>query len=232
MDRAWPLLAFSFLFLPGSRASPNLYVATGSTVYLTADNGTQLNFHELEWSMKTFRMAKLRNSTQLHYYGRQVEIFLNGTLRLDNVSKNDTGEITAKLFDTNGKNILQITYNLNVLDPVSQPVVEYMKASNGQSEFHCLVKSGDDPLYSWSFDVKPLDSTVFFHIIENHKLRLSCYSGRVTCTVSNYVSRRYSEPLPFTCAAVRFRQKNIPNQENQDEADVTYSELKIIKQQK
>ncbi|XP_069051663.1 T-cell surface antigen CD2-like [Lepisosteus oculatus] len=270
MDRAWPLLAFSFLFLPGSRASPNLYVATGSTVYLTADNGTQLNFHEFDWYMKTFRVAKLRNST-VHYYWRQGEIFLNGTLRLDNVSKNDTGEITAKLFDTNGKNILQITYNLNVLDPVSQPVVEYMKASNGQSEFHCLVKSGDDPLYSWSFDVKPLDSTVFFHIIENHKLRLSCYSGRVTCTVSNYVSRRYSEPLPFTCAdeesmqvtglgwcigigimffvcssvvmfllysrkqktpTVRFRQKNIPNQENQDEADVTYSELKIIKQQK
>ncbi|XP_069051660.1 T-cell surface antigen CD2-like [Lepisosteus oculatus] len=146
--------------------------------------------------MKTFRVAKLRNST-VHYYGRQGEIFLNGTLRLDNVSKNDTGEITAKLFDENGKHILQIKYHLIVTDPVSQPIIEYT-CSQGQSEFHCSVES-DNPLYSWSFNNKPLLGVGIFHNVENHKLSLRNSSGRVTCTVSNNVTQNKSETLDFSC---------------------------------
>ncbi|KAL4631357.1 T-cell surface antigen CD2-like [Arapaima gigas] len=164
-----------------------VYAATGSTVYLHAPLTNSAN--DFLWK---------KGDTEISTFPHlgHVSLMPNGTLRLENALRNDTGTYTTEVFTRAGKLMFIKHYHLYILDPVSVPVVQYECCSHGFSQFKCFVDKGDDVVYQWSFHSVPATGQNTF---SNNIPIWQHGSGTVTCTAKNHVSAQQSPLFNFTC---------------------------------
>ncbi|XP_058852594.1 T-cell surface antigen CD2-like [Acipenser ruthenus] len=101
---AVPLIAY----VTAENISVPVYGALGDSVYLHF-NTTLNSSVEVQWKQgdKPIGMFKNNRMAFNNPYINRTEIFANGTLRLDRTQKNDSGDYSVDVFNTNGTSIFK-----------------------------------------------------------------------------------------------------------------------------
>ncbi|XP_014887024.1 uncharacterized protein LOC106946869 isoform X2 [Poecilia latipinna] len=125
----------------------------------------------------------------------------NGSVRINDLTRTDSGEYELEMFDGNGKNIGWRTLQLFVKAPVSSVQLSHDCLSQGQMKVSC-VSQGDSPQYSWTLDGHTLtDSELFSRNTETNIIVLrQNISGHLVCSVRNQVSNSSKEMNLAGCA--------------------------------
>ncbi|XP_039631789.1 uncharacterized protein si:ch211-132g1.4 isoform X6 [Polypterus senegalus] len=83
------------------------------------------NAFTFSWRKDQEYLAKFKNNNVFYYgaYDQRAQLFLNGTIKLENVSKNDSGLYMHEAHDKEGRLVNQERIHVEILDPVSKPLV-------------------------------------------------------------------------------------------------------------
>ncbi|CAB1325234.1 unnamed protein product [Coregonus sp. 'balchen'] len=170
------------------------YGALGGTVYLqlitnatgnvdlTFWKGTNVTKKEIV-KIKNDKLV-IRNSTikdRVHFFRN------NGTFRLNNTTRNDSGKYLLEIFH-DGKPISTSGLQLFIEAPVSSPQLSSDCLSHGEMRVSCS-SGGDGPQYSWTLDGQTLRDTEASPGDETNTITLKKgLSGNLTCTVRNNIS--------------------------------------------
>ncbi|XP_034764335.1 T-cell surface antigen CD2-like isoform X1 [Acipenser ruthenus] len=81
----------------------------GQSVVLAMESKNLTNFFDIVWKAGDDRIARLNNAIPSYYgdHHGKVEIFVNGTIRLNRAEQDDSGNYTVEVFDSNGKSIVR-----------------------------------------------------------------------------------------------------------------------------
>ncbi|XP_048885833.1 uncharacterized protein LOC125751222 isoform X1 [Brienomyrus brachyistius] len=188
MDIQAHLLSWAILSFLSGETSANLQCCkAGGTVYLHIQNRSQ-KLRDIRW--KHENNIKFENKST-----SSAEIFQNWTLKISNIQKNWTGDITASGYDSDGKHVLTETHHLVVL---GHPVVEFLTCTHGTSVFYCADDSGEDTLYTWTVRDEDLGKEKVFSNSSKH-ISVEVISGSVHCTVQKKSCSAQSKPVSFNC---------------------------------
>ncbi|XP_036826016.1 uncharacterized protein LOC110504834 isoform X4 [Oncorhynchus mykiss] len=170
------------------------YGALGGTVYLQLTNITgynELSFYKGPTGARTeilkMRMDKwLIKDTTIE---DRVHFFINnGTFRLNNPRRNDSGEYLLQEFNSVGKLSGIRGLQLFIEAPVSSPQLSSECLSHGEMKVSCS-SEGDGPQYSWTLDGQTLRDTETSPGEETNTITLKKdLSGDLTCTVRNNIN--------------------------------------------
>ncbi|CDQ80693.1 unnamed protein product [Oncorhynchus mykiss] len=188
------------------------YGALGGTVYLQlvtdATRYDALSFWKGSTGAKTgilkMRMDKwVIRDTPIK---DRVHFFINnGTFRLNNTRRNDSGEYLLEKHESDGRSsgirglqlFIEVTYPSSPTAPVSSPQLSSECQSHGEMRVSCS-SEGDGPQYSWTLNGQTLNDTDAppYNMTNTITLKKGL-SGDLTCTVRNNinsdtVSRRIS----------------------------------------
>uniref|UniRef100_W5MZ60 Ig-like domain-containing protein n=2 Tax=Lepisosteus oculatus TaxID=7918 RepID=W5MZ60_LEPOC len=174
----------------------------GEFVYLFLPDMPLTNIKDLEWKTKDLKVAKFQNGkSSLHdLYKNRTTLFSNGTLRLDQPIKNDSGTYTLDVYDE-GESVFKGYIWLDVQESVSQPIVNSSCQDEELVKLMCVVEKGDNVSYKWSVNGTPLenmltprnDGSGILAVLKNN-------SEEFTCTAENNVSSETSDPFKPSCA--------------------------------
>ncbi|XP_058852690.1 T-cell surface antigen CD2-like [Acipenser ruthenus] len=101
---AVPLIAY----VTAENISVPVYGALGHSVYLHFNMTLNSSVH-VKWKQGVSPIGAFKdNKTAFNNpYINRTEIFANGTLRLDRTQKNDSGDYSVEVFNTDGTNIFK-----------------------------------------------------------------------------------------------------------------------------
>ncbi|XP_052344139.1 uncharacterized protein LOC118363380 isoform X4 [Oncorhynchus keta] len=180
------------------------YGALGGTVYLQlvtdATRYDELSFWKGSTGAKTEILKMKKDKWVIKYtpIEDRVHFFINnGTLRLNNTRRNDSGEYLLEKYNSEGKLSGTRELQLFIKAPVSSPQLSSECLSHGEMRVSCS-SEGDGPQYSWTLDGQTLSNTDAPPDNKTNTITLKKgLSGNLTCTVRNYinsdtVSRRIS----------------------------------------
>nr|XP_046181176.1 T-cell surface antigen CD2 isoform X5 [Oncorhynchus gorbuscha] len=170
------------------------YGALGGTVYLQlTDNMTYHHYSFYKGStaakieiLKTKGTLVIRDTPikdRLHFF------INNGTFRLNNTRRNDSGEYLLEKYDSDGKSSETRELQLFIEAPVSSPQLSSECLSHGEMRVSCS-SEGDGPQYSWTLDGQTLNDTDASSDNKTNTITLKKgLSGDLTCTVRNNINR-------------------------------------------
>nr|XP_023654484.1 uncharacterized protein LOC111836992 [Paramormyrops kingsleyae] len=188
MDIQAHLLSWVILsFLSGETSANLKCCSTGGTVYLHIQN-TSRKPGDIRWKHENNNKFENKSTPS-------IEVFQNWTLKISNIHKNWSGDITAYGYDSDGRHLLTETHHLVVL---GHPVVEFLTCAHGTSEFYCADDNGDDTLYTWTVRDDVLGEEKVFSNSSKH-ISVEVLSGSVHCTVETKSCSAQSKPLSFYC---------------------------------
>ncbi|MGH0118670.1 UNVERIFIED_CONTAM: hypothetical protein FKN15_027753 [Acipenser sinensis] len=146
-----------------------VYGALGDSVYLHLNTTLNSSVH-VEWKQGDNRIGVFKNNRPgfKDPYINRTEIFANGTLRLDRTQKNDSGDYSVDVFNTDGTNIFKGSMQVYIQEAVSQPVVHSTCLSHGEVLLVCTVDKGDNALFNWSLDGVPLNPSLAYFSDEEY----------------------------------------------------------------
>ncbi|XP_038868261.1 uncharacterized protein LOC120062389 isoform X2 [Salvelinus namaycush] len=170
------------------------YGALGGTVYLQlvtdATRYGELSFHKGSTGARTdiFKSKKDKWVIRDIPIGDRVHFFINnGTFRLNNTRRNDSGEYLLETFSSNGR-MWTREIKLFIKAPVSSPQLSSECLSHGEMRVSCY-SEGDGPQYSWTLDGQTLRDTETSPDNETNTITLKKgLSGDLTCSVRNNIS--------------------------------------------
>ncbi|XP_055744966.1 T-cell surface antigen CD2-like isoform X2 [Salvelinus fontinalis] len=169
------------------------YGALGGTVYLqlvTDATRYELSFWKGSTGAKTeiLKMKKDKLVIRNPLIIDRVHFFINnGTLRINNIRRNDSGEYLLETFSSNGR-MWTREIQLFIKAPVSSPQLSSECLSHGEVRVSCY-SEGDGPQYSWTLDGQTLRDTETFPGDETNTITLKKgLSGDLTCTIRNNIS--------------------------------------------
>ncbi|XP_026074252.1 T-cell surface antigen CD2-like [Carassius auratus] len=114
------LINLIFMFSPGKFASSCIYTAVGDTVIIPFEGAKLLEDDELRWAHNE-RKVYFKKHSQV-----KINVFnvtQNGSVILENVQKNSSGEYKGIIYNTNGTLKKQTVQQLCVLEPLPEPTV-------------------------------------------------------------------------------------------------------------
>ncbi|XP_072573344.1 uncharacterized protein [Paramormyrops kingsleyae] len=188
MDNQAHLLSWVILSVLSGETSANLKCcSTGGTVYLHIQN-TSRKPGDIRWKHENNNKFENKSTPS-------IEVFQNWTLKISNIHKNWSGDITAYGYDSDGRHLLTETHHLVVL---GHPVVEFLTCAHGTSVFYCADDNGDDTLYTWTVRDDVLGEEKVFSNSSKH-ISVEVLSGSVHCTVEKKNCTVQSEPVSFNC---------------------------------
>ncbi|XP_064829648.1 T-cell surface antigen CD2-like [Oncorhynchus masou masou] len=170
------------------------YGALGGTVYLQlADTMAYIHYSfykcstgsqtEILKTKGTLSSISVSFITRLHFF------INNGTLRLNNTQRNDSGEYLLETYDSEGKSSGSRGLQLFIEAPVSSPQLSSECLSHGEMRVSCS-SEGDGPQYSWTLDGQTLNDTDAPPDNKTNTVTLKKgLSGNLTCTVRNNINR-------------------------------------------
>ncbi|XP_039871570.1 uncharacterized protein LOC120723856 [Simochromis diagramma] len=128
----------------------------------------------------------------------------NGTFRINNLSRTDSGDYTLETFDSDGKSSDMWTLQLIVQAPVSSVLLGSECLSQGEMRVSCSSEGGYRPQYSWTLDGRTLsDSELLSVNNDDNIITLKQHvSGRLVCLVRNNVSDVSKEERISTCGFI------------------------------
>ncbi|MGH0151624.1 UNVERIFIED_CONTAM: hypothetical protein FKN15_020485 [Acipenser sinensis] len=180
----------------------SVYGALGDSVHLHF-NTTLNSSAEVQWKRGVNRIGVIKNNRMAfnNPYINRAEIFANGTLRLNRTQKNDSGDYSVDVFNTDGTNIFKGSMQVYIQEAVSQPVVHSTCLSHGEVLLVCTVDKGDNASFNWSLDGVPLNPSLAYFSAEEHVLILKKHvSGNLVCIATNQVSTNQSDSVIPNCS--------------------------------
>ncbi|XP_041751307.1 uncharacterized protein LOC121580319 isoform X1 [Coregonus clupeaformis] len=194
------------------------YGALGGTVYLQLITNATGN-DELIFSKGTIvtkkEIFKMKND-KLVIRNRPIEDRVhfftnNGTFRLNNTRRNDSGKYLIDTFYTNGTFIWTSGLQLFIEAPVSSPQLSSDCLSSGEMRVSCS-SEGDGPQYSWTLDGQTLRDTETSPGDETNTITLKKgLSGNLTCTIRNNVSSVAVSKIISHCPGLTYANCTLTN---------------------
>ncbi|XP_047208874.1 hemicentin-1-like isoform X6 [Girardinichthys multiradiatus] len=186
----------------GRQDGAQCYGALGGAVDLMlVDNVSEIP--RFNWRKNSSIILRWRNSI---VYNTKESRFIffpsNGTVRISNLIRTDSGEYKLELNDKDGKVTGRRTLQLYVQAPVSSVQLVSECLSQGQMKVSCLSEERDSPQYSWTLDGHILtDSELLSKNYENNIIVLrQNISGHLICSVRSQVSYSFNQMNISTCA--------------------------------
>ncbi|XP_037833523.1 uncharacterized protein LOC108242398 isoform X3 [Kryptolebias marmoratus] len=162
--------------------------------------------HRFSWRKNDTIILQVKNNLIItnSFDIRYLFIPSNGTFRINNLSRTDSGEYKLEIFDSNGKKTGIRTLQLFVEAPVSSVQLVPQCLSQGQMKVSCSSEEGDSPQYSWTLDGHTLtDSELLSGNNETNIIVLrQNISGRLSCSVRNHVSNESKDTQISTCGFI------------------------------
>ncbi|XP_026048445.1 T-cell surface antigen CD2-like isoform X3 [Astatotilapia calliptera] len=188
----------------GRQDGAQCYGALGGTVDIQLmDNTSEISRYKvLNNSLKILdvRKNKIISNTIEHRY-----LFpSNGTFRINNLSRSDSGNYTLQTFDSDGRSSGERTLQLFIQAPVSSVLLVSKCLSQGEMRVSCFSEGGDSPQYSWTLDGRTLtDAELLSGDNETNIMTLKQHvSGTLVCSVRNNVSNVSKEKKISTCGFI------------------------------
>ncbi|XP_055744970.1 uncharacterized protein LOC129827800 isoform X2 [Salvelinus fontinalis] len=171
------------------------YGALGGTVYLQLVTDTtiydELSFYKGSTGAKTKILKTKKDKLVISDtpIRDRVHFFINnGTLRINNTRRNDSGEYLLETFNLSGVALRTRGLQLFIEAPVSSPQLSSECLSHGERRVSCS-SEGDGPQYSWTLDGQTLRDTETSPDNETNTITLKKgLSANLTCTVRNNIS--------------------------------------------
>ncbi|XP_023184908.1 T-cell surface antigen CD2-like isoform X3 [Xiphophorus maculatus] len=142
------------------------------------------------WKMNNSLILIWRNNSIALKKDNRIPFFpSNGSVRINDLRRNDSDEYKLEMFGGDGKSTGWKTLQLFVEAAVSSVQLVTECLSQGQMKVSC-VSQGDSPQYSWALDGHNLtDSELFSRDNETNIIVLrQNISGHLVCSVRNLVS--------------------------------------------
>ncbi|XP_035983344.1 contactin-1-like isoform X3 [Fundulus heteroclitus] len=183
-------------YCDGRQDGAQCYGALGGAVDLRLmDNVSEVP--RFNWKKDSSNIFTWRDNNMISSTKESRFLFFpsNGTVRINNLSRNDSGEYKLEIYDKNGLRLAQRTLQLFVQAPVSSVQLVSECVSQGKIKVSCLSEGGDSPQYDWTLDGHTLtDSELFSRNNETNIIFLrQNISGRLVCSVKNKVSDSFKE---------------------------------------
>ncbi|XP_050928238.1 uncharacterized protein LOC108899225 isoform X30 [Lates calcarifer] len=193
-------------YCDGRQDGAQCYGALGGTVVLQLMDSTSEIFR-YEWKKNkiiTILRGKKNNIVFNVIDDRSFFTPSDGTFRINNLSRTDSGEYTLQTYDSSGQRSEQRTLQLFIQAPVSSVLLVSECLSQGWTRVSCSSEGGDSPQYSWTLDGHTLTDAELLsgnHETNNIILKQDV-SGRLVCSVRNHISSVSREENISTCKGV------------------------------
>ncbi|XP_031606897.2 uncharacterized protein LOC116329098 isoform X2 [Oreochromis aureus] len=167
------------------------YGALGGTVDIQLmDSTSEIPGYQLLKNLSS--ILNVRNNTVIfNTIAHRSLVFLsNRTFRINNLSRNDSGNYTLQTFDSDGRSSGVRSLQLFIQAPVSSVLLVSECLSQGEMRVSCSSGGGDSPQYSWTLDGRTLTDAELLSVNnKTNNITLKQHvSGRLVCSVWNSVS--------------------------------------------
>nr|XP_054594977.1 uncharacterized protein LOC129162832 isoform X1 [Nothobranchius furzeri] len=192
-------------FCDGRQDGAQCVGALGGAVDIQlVDNAAEMP--RLEWKKNGSMIVQWRskNNTTIIRDNRVTFIPSTGTVRINNLIRDDSGQYKLQNFNSDGRSTANRTLLLSVEAGVSSVQLVSECWSQGQMQVSCSSEEGDSPQYSWTLDGHTLtDSELFSGNSQTNIIVLrQNISGRLVCSVRNRVSESSREKDISTCGFI------------------------------
>ncbi|KAL3972928.1 KRAB domain-containing zinc finger protein [Sarotherodon galilaeus] len=190
----------------------------GSVDIQLMDSTSELPRYQL--LKNSLKMLDVKNDQVNMIGNRSIFIASNGTFRLNNLSRTDSGNYSLKTYDSDGRSSGVQTLQLFIQAPVSSVLLVSECLSQGERRVSCSSEGGDSPQYSWTLDGRTLTDAELFSVnTKTNIITLKQHvSGHLVCSVRNNISNVSKEERISTC-------------DEEGDHEVTYANLGVMKQQ-
>ncbi|XP_026214029.1 contactin-4-like [Anabas testudineus] len=189
-------------YCDGRKNGAQCYGALGGTLVLQLMNDAT-EYHGFNWIKNHSNLLTWRSSNSVIILPDNRLFFTpsNGTLRMNNLKRNDGGEYILSIINKNGEQTAQRTLRLSIQAPVSSVLLDSECLSEGEMRVSCSSEGGDSPQYNWTLDGRTLtDAELLSGNTETNIITLKQHiSGHLVCSVRNKVSHVSSSKRLCTC---------------------------------
>ncbi|XP_055368432.1 uncharacterized protein LOC114863986 [Betta splendens] len=192
-------------YCDGRQNGTQCYGALGGTVDVQLmDRDSRIYRYWWKKDQRLILGGRMDQILSNHIENRSVFTPSNGTIRIINLSRNDSGEYQLELYDSNGQKSEERTLHLTVQAPVGSVLLLSECLSEGQMRASCSSEGGDSPQYSWTLDGHTLThAELLSGNNETNNITLKQHvSGRLLCSVRNQVSRVSREETITDCGFI------------------------------
>ncbi|KAM9628700.1 T-cell surface antigen CD2 [Morphnus guianensis] len=184
---------------------PSVKWSNANGIYRAVNESALLNItaagslYDVRWLRDSKKLLQIKDKKVKYYVNKdqcRCKIFLNGTLQIEQVMKEDSGNYTVTVYQQDGKLKAEEVMKLVVQEPVPQPILS-AECMNKTISVKCEVKQ------------KTKDETFIIELTQDKskkiqknatKLELHTrYSGTFRCVVQNQVSKKMAEKV-ITCS--------------------------------
>ncbi|KAL3972946.1 ubiquitin carboxyl-terminal hydrolase 18/41 [Sarotherodon galilaeus] len=190
-------------YCDGRQDGAQCYGALGGTVNIQLiDSTSEIPRYQL--SKNSLKILDVKKNNVITKFKEQRCLISpgNGTFRLSNLKRNDSGSYTLQTFNSDGRTSGEWTLQLFIQAPVSSVLLVSECLSQGERRVSCSSEGGDSPQYSWTLDGRTLTDAELSVNNETNNITVKQHvSGRLVCSVRNNVSNVSKEQRISTCGA-------------------------------
>ncbi|XP_054872741.1 uncharacterized protein LOC118470392 isoform X2 [Amphiprion ocellaris] len=183
-------------YCDGRKDGAQCYGALEGTVNLQLmDSASEIPRYEWSHDSTIILNGRKNNIISNRISSRSVFTPSNGTFRINNLSRTDSGKYKLNILDSTLQKSGERTLHLSIQAPVSS-VLLVSECLQGDMRVSCSSVGGDDPQYSWTLDGRELtDDDLLSGNTESENITLKAdVSGYLVCSVRN----RFSDVCGFT----------------------------------
>ncbi|XP_026128371.1 T-cell surface antigen CD2 [Carassius auratus] len=187
------LINLIFMFSTGKCVSSCIYKAAGDKVVISFNDAKLQKDNELRWTHDKQKVY-IRKGSQIKV--NKLNVNEDGSLILENVQKDQSGEYKVIIYDTDGKLIKETVQQLCVLEPVPEPTVIFECVEKGVY-LNCSAVNNDEVVVSWMKNgIKTNATRAILHVTSSELKPGDTFS----CTVSNQISKKSTEVVKPGCS--------------------------------
>uniref|UniRef100_A0A8C2I1X6 Ig-like domain-containing protein n=1 Tax=Cyprinus carpio TaxID=7962 RepID=A0A8C2I1X6_CYPCA len=184
----------------GTFVSSCIYKAVGDKVVISFDDAKLQEDNELRWIHNQRRVYWKKGSQVKH---SELNTDQYGSLILENVQKDKSGEYRGIIYDAEGKFIKETVQHLCVLEPVAEPIVLVECVEKGVN-LNCSAVNNNEVVVSWmKNDMKANVTHAVLHVTSSELKPGDNFS----CTVSNQISKKSAKNVEPVCSDTDMSEK-------------------------
>ncbi|XP_015979876.2 T-cell surface antigen CD2 [Rousettus aegyptiacus] len=194
MSFTWKVLAgFLLIFIFSTKGAAPKHIPVQGALDHDFDlsvPGYQMNksINHIQWNKNGTRIIQYQNSKVRDKKKESYELFPNGTLKIKHLDRSDEGTYKVIMYNEDGKNVLEKTFVLRILEKVSKPVIFWSCINRTLT---CEVTKGTDfklRLYHNGRNVREGQTVVTYRWDAKP-------NGPFTCVANNSVSEETSKAV-------------------------------------
>ncbi|XP_026128375.1 hepatocyte cell adhesion molecule-like [Carassius auratus] len=187
------LFILIFMFPPGKFVSSCIYKAAGDKVVISFDDAKSQEDNDLRWTHNKQKVY-IRKGSQIKL--NKLNVSEDGSLILENIQKDQSGEYKGVIYDADGKLITETVQELCVLEPVAEPIVLVECVENGVN-LNCTAVNVTEVVVSWMKNGKKANMTHAVLHISSSELKPG---DTFSCTLRNQISKKSAKNVEPECS--------------------------------